>query len=60
MGFIRVRSAKGPKHEYEVSEAAFKARPDVYVRIKSGDEPETKTTPVVKSVTKVAGKETKK
>lgn len=59
MGFIRVRSARGPKTEYEISEAAFKARPGAYVRVDSGAKPVEKSTPVARSAAKSAGKETK-
>lgn len=31
--FIRVRSAKGPSHVYEVSKVAFNARPHAYIRV---------------------------
>lgn len=31
MGFIRVRQAKGPKHEFDISEAAYAQRKRAYV-----------------------------
>lgn len=31
MGFVRVRSANGPAHEFDVSEEAVAADPDVFV-----------------------------
>lgn len=30
MGFIRVRAVNGPLHEFDVSEEAVKADPDIY------------------------------
>ena len=30
MGFIRVRAAKGPAHEFDVAEETYAASPDVY------------------------------
>lgn len=30
MGFLRVRAARGPLHEFDVSEEAYAADPDVY------------------------------
>ena len=30
MGFIRVRAASGPAHEFDVSEDAYQAEPDLY------------------------------
>lgn len=30
MGFIRVRAAEGPRHEFDVAEAEYAATPDVY------------------------------
>lgn len=58
MGFIRVRSAKGPKHEYEVSEAAFRARPDVYIEV--GKVSAKDATPVAVDSAKSAGKGARK
>ncbi len=30
MGFIRVRAAKGPRHEFDIPEVTYSARPDAY------------------------------
>lgn len=60
MGFIRVRSAHGPEAEYEVPEAALKARPDAYVRVDSGSKPVVKPTPVAQTGAVALEKETKK
>jgi hypothetical protein len=30
MGFIRVRAAEGPRHEFDVAEAELAAFPDIY------------------------------
>ena len=59
MGFIRVRSAEGPNAEYEVSEAAFNARPDAYVRVDAGEVPAPKPAQAEKTDKKF-GKETQK
>lgn len=31
MGFIRVRQAEGPRHEFDISEAAYKRNKGAYV-----------------------------
>ncbi|MCW2287038.1 hypothetical protein EDF60_1689 [Leucobacter luti] len=59
-GFIRVRSTQGPKAEYEVSEAAFKARPEAFVRVGSGSKPDVKPTPVARAGADAPEKEAKK
>lgn len=57
MKFIEVRSAKGPATPYRVSEAAYKAWPEAYVKI-SGAKPRSRSTaPAVKKATRVARKD---
>lgn len=60
MGFIRVRSAKGPRAVYEVSESAIKARPNAFERVEGDSKSESKVTPVAKTAARAARKETSK
>lgn len=63
MGFIRVRQAEGPAHEFDVSEAAYKRNQSVYEVVDS--KPVAVSRPAkhvkarrpVKSVAAAAGKE---
>lgn len=62
MGFIRVRQASGPAHEFDISEAAYRSNPGAYKVLDKT--PVAKSRPVkyvqavpAKSVAKSAGKE---
>lgn len=48
MGFIRVRSASGPHHEFDTSEAAYALRPGAYVVIDATPVAEPRPTVYVK------------
>ncbi|UOQ60385.1 hypothetical protein MUN76_15355 [Leucobacter rhizosphaerae] len=63
MGFIRVRSAGGPLHEFDISEAAYKRNKQAYVVVDKtpvGTSRQAKIVtakPVVKAAPAAEGKE---
>lgn len=64
MGFIRVRQADGPAHEFDIAEAAYARQRDAYTVV--DDQPadfprpaKYKATPVAKTAAKPAEKKEK-